>query len=645
MIKVEVLLLGFGSLVLTSALAIAQNPEIGGHLENIILKENWKEAIETLQRDNKKAHDPVARLVMAHACLATNRNNESMLLFLSVKDRDGLRLWSEWTESLLKEHSQNPSALYLSADAKLRSGAIEAAKEGFSQALQAKEDFALAYNARGVLHVLTDEWDKALIDFYQATKLAPDFADAHANLGTYWVLKEAPEGAIEAFNKALAINKDFALAYNGRGCAYFGSGSYEAAIADMEKAFELCPVLLPALSNEGTALAALTSRLNPKRIDSRPGTTFFAKSTIEQTDYTSLSSADEMTRFHQSIEELGRKDPLSAVRVCSIQLAKINLRIDDLSNKIQQRQLTIAAADKAKKRLQAFDQTLSLLDIRNVMTSIQPMPNSGWQMFTDLSRQTLQTVADFSTENTGTAYYSGLGSRALSHYPLISILRSSAYTFEIGAGTISDFAESHIGIYSGELAVRTRQYHNLRQQQQRFLSGVIDRKLDFSKIDMLGDNLTRLPTITKGPIPEYSIPRQSPLTQFGVLPSAIGKNIEPAQKPSLVVIAGETDVCRLGTMLRGFEQLGVQTLPVPSNMDAQSFGRMVGANQVLKITQEGNSESMLQKISSAQKPGGVTQDMSHAHIDLGDWPVMTSFSLCYGPGFIADETSQEDKQR
>jgi len=643
--KLRLVLLGFMSLVLMSAIAVAQSLEIGDHLESIILKERWKEAIEILQKDNEKANDPVSRLVMAHAGLSTNRNNESMLLFLSVKKEDDLRLWSEWTESLLSKNSQNPVALYLSADAKLRSGRIEAAKEGFTQALQAKDEFALAYNARGIVHVLTNEWDNALIDFFQATKLDPGFADAHANLGTYWVLREAADGALEAFNKALDINPEFALAYNGRGCAHFGSGNYEAAIADMEKAFELCPVLLPALSNEGTVLAALASRLNPKRTDRRPGTTFIAKSDLEQTDYTSLSSADEMIRFHQSAEGLGSKDPLSAVRVYSIQLAKVGRRIDDLSDKIQLRQRAITAADKAKTRLQAFDQTLSLLDIGKPMIGVGPQPNRGWQQFTDLSRKTLQTVAEVGPQNTRTAYLSGLGYRALARNPFIGILRSSSYTLEIGASTGADFAEAHIGVYSGELALRTRQYHDLRREQQRFLGQAIDKKLDLSQVDMLGTSFAREPTMKKGPIPEYSILRQSPLTQFGVLPSAIGKDIEPIQRTSLVVIAGETDACRLGTMLRGFERLGVQTLPVPSNMDAQSFGRMVGANKVLKITQEGKSDSMLPKISSAQRPGGVTQDMSHAHIDLGDWPVITSFGLCYDASFTLDETKEEDMER
>lgn len=132
------------------------------------------------------------------------------------------------------------------------------------------------------------------------------------------------------------------------------------------------------------------------------------------------------------------------------------------------------------------------------------------------------------------------------------------------------------------------------------------------------------------PIPEYSIPHQSPLTQFNVLPGAIGKDIALSVKTPLVVIDGKTDPYRLGTMIRGFEGRGVQTLPVPSNMDAQSFGRMVGADRVVKITSEPASAAWLPKVSVPDpKVGGVTQDMSTAHMDLGNWPVMTTFSLFY----------------
>jgi tetratricopeptide (TPR) repeat protein len=569
---------------------------------------------------------------MAHACLATNRNNASLLLFLSTKEEDNLKSWSEWTDSLLKKSPQNPIALYLSADAKARQGKLEKANGILNQALQIKRDFALTLNARGIVRVLTNDWDNALIDFMQATETNPKFADAFANLGTYWILREAADGALDAFNKAIEINPEFALAYNGRGCAYFGRGKYEyeKAIDDMEKAFDLCPALLPALSNQGMVLAAISSLSMPKKSETKPGTTLVAKSDLERTNYTSLTSLDQMTQFRQSVEDIGKQDPLGAVRVYSVQLANLQNCINDLTTNIEQRRGAIAAAGKIEKSLQVFDQTLALMDIGKNVMNVVPNPKEGWKAWTNVVRYTSQTVSDAAPKDTAAEYYGGVAARVASKNPLIAILMPQTYILEKTARTYGHIAEADVSKYSTELALRTGQYSYLKQEQTKLVAQAINSGVDFSKADIFGIGALQKPVMTKGPIPEYSIPHQSPLTQFNVLPGAIGKDIAPVGKTPLVVIDGKSDAYRLGTMIRGFEGRGVQTLPVPSNMDAQSFARMVGADRVVKITQETGSAAWLPKTPVPNpKVGGVTTDMSDVQVDLGNWPVMTTFSLFY----------------
>ena len=179
-----------------------------------------------------KANDPVARLIMAHASLATNRNNAAMMLFLSVKEEGDVTSWSGWTSSLLNKNQENPVALYLRADAQARSGnfgeavqlltkATNLPSSPLSQNSPAGEidnsemvNYALICNARGVLRMLTNDMDYALMDILQATRLAPNLADAHANLGSYYIMTEAADGASEEFSKAIEINPEFALAYN-----------------------------------------------------------------------------------------------------------------------------------------------------------------------------------------------------------------------------------------------------------------------------------------------------------------------------------------------------------------------------------------------------------------------------------------------
>ena len=246
-------------------------------IENALLEANWQKVYDYLENDSSLAEKPVARLLMAHACLATNRNNASMILFLSSKEEGDLKLWSEWTESLAMRNPQNAVALYLYADAMARSGKLAEAIERFTQAFEQKDDFALALNARGVAYAMTNKLDNAQVDFYVATKLAPEFADAYANLGTLGVFRETSmaldSGTVEAFDKALVINPEFAFAYNGRGCIYFGSGRFEEAAQDFSIASELSPLLLIAEVNQGFASAYASRLLTLASIEKKPGTT------------------------------------------------------------------------------------------------------------------------------------------------------------------------------------------------------------------------------------------------------------------------------------------------------------------------------------------------------------------------------------
>jgi len=50
--------------------------------EDAVLKGNWQEIVELLKK--REANDPMERLLMGHASLATNRNNAAQL-FISLR--------------------------------------------------------------------------------------------------------------------------------------------------------------------------------------------------------------------------------------------------------------------------------------------------------------------------------------------------------------------------------------------------------------------------------------------------------------------------------------------------------------------------------------------------------------------------------
>ncbi len=56
---------------------------IGPDVERHVLQGNWEGVFNILSGNDGEVKDPVARMIMGHACLATNKNNQSLLLFFS----------------------------------------------------------------------------------------------------------------------------------------------------------------------------------------------------------------------------------------------------------------------------------------------------------------------------------------------------------------------------------------------------------------------------------------------------------------------------------------------------------------------------------------------------------------------------------
>jgi tetratricopeptide (TPR) repeat protein len=264
-----------------------QNPLIArrdGNLENqgynldkkgeqLLLQGNWQELKNHLQTDSQ----PVTALLTGHAKLATNENNDSLLSFIAVsKDRETLQKWEKWTENFLKLHQDSSIAYYLAGDAKARLGKIDEAIADFTEAIALDPNFALAYNARGVLYALKQDWNNANNDLLAATELDSDLADAQANFGTIGVLKGAiiSEGraALDAFDRALEINPDFALAYNNRGSLYLGNNELEEAESDFgkakNKAKEFSLSLIDDLATENQKIADATNLPDPHNLPS-----------------------------------------------------------------------------------------------------------------------------------------------------------------------------------------------------------------------------------------------------------------------------------------------------------------------------------------------------------------------------------------
>ncbi|NQT18119.1 MAG: hypothetical protein HQ592_00330 [Planctomycetes bacterium] len=198
------------------------------------LDENWSEVAKILGTVDESELSPVGRLLKGHACLALNRNNESLCLFLYSAGQTDIERWDRWTKYFMTEHPDAEIAMYLRADAHARLEKWEKARERLDAFLrrypqldevpvtfrEKEPHVALALNARGVVLCALGEDGLASLDINAARELCPELADAHATAGARAVLiSQGASAAKDAFDEAIRHSTQFAMAFNGRACA------------------------------------------------------------------------------------------------------------------------------------------------------------------------------------------------------------------------------------------------------------------------------------------------------------------------------------------------------------------------------------------------------------------------------------------
>jgi tetratricopeptide (TPR) repeat protein len=240
-------------LLAAGAVVAGEKFDVPTSVANPLLKADWAAVYENCGPMENLAGAPAMRAIKGHACLALNRNCESLELFLSIASDVDRAAWKTWAGLFAERNPRNAVAHYLAGDAYARMGEWERAVLSYSKALGIEPRFAMALSARGVAHSYLGKQGNALDDFENACSAGPDFADAHGNLGTYLILTEAPEGALEQFELATKCSNDFALARNGSGCARIGykrdSTSVVMALREFSAALDCPPVKKLAESN------------------------------------------------------------------------------------------------------------------------------------------------------------------------------------------------------------------------------------------------------------------------------------------------------------------------------------------------------------------------------------------------------------
>ena len=243
MSRYSAMLLGFLFLAtlisLQPLMANAQSSQVlEKEIEGAIFSEDWAKVIELLKSVDTQTPDPVLRMIKGHACLALNRNNESLCLFLSVSSENDLNKWEEWTKIFSANNSDKAIAYYFKGDALARQKKWNEALEIFNEGVGINSKHVLLLNARGIVHAAKEKFSNAIVDFDEAIKQSKEqLADTYANIGCLRIQKkDGAKGALNAFNEALKISPDFALALHGRGCVKLVLNKLQEAEEDFKNA-------------------------------------------------------------------------------------------------------------------------------------------------------------------------------------------------------------------------------------------------------------------------------------------------------------------------------------------------------------------------------------------------------------------------
>ncbi|MDD8032084.1 MAG: tetratricopeptide repeat-containing serine protease family protein [Acidobacteriota bacterium] len=112
----------------------------------------------------------------------------------------------------------------------------------------------------GLLHLWTEDIEKALIYFQKAVEKDPNYADAYFQIGyCYGQLKQYND-AIKAYKQAIRIKPDYAEAHCGLGAAYGNLGRSSEAIESLKQAIRIKPDYAAAHCNLGLAYGNLGRR-------------------------------------------------------------------------------------------------------------------------------------------------------------------------------------------------------------------------------------------------------------------------------------------------------------------------------------------------------------------------------------------------
>jgi tetratricopeptide (TPR) repeat protein len=121
-------------------------------------------------------------------------------------------------------------------------GALEAACDGFKQAIRLQPDFAEAHNNLGLVLSKMGQEKAAVESFQEALRLDPKMGEAYNNLGFLYDAASQFERAVEMFGQAVQSSADTSVAYTNLGNTFYKMKRPEKAVEAWRHALELDPM-------------------------------------------------------------------------------------------------------------------------------------------------------------------------------------------------------------------------------------------------------------------------------------------------------------------------------------------------------------------------------------------------------------------
>lgn len=232
-----------------SVLPIPHSRFVSERVLRALVDQDWASVASDIGAIPPAERSTIDAFLLAHADLALNHNNASLVEFQQASKQPALLAWDEWTRWYARAYPNTPSAHYLRGDAQFRLGKTTEAIESFTRALKIDPHDRLARNARGVAYARLSKATDALEEMNTGIKPTSPFADAYCSRGVLYLQtyhnRRSASLALADFNRALKISPDFGLALIGRGCAHFVLKEKELAVKDFRAASDKCPLLEP----------------------------------------------------------------------------------------------------------------------------------------------------------------------------------------------------------------------------------------------------------------------------------------------------------------------------------------------------------------------------------------------------------------